>query len=257
MRFDVFTLFPEVFDPYIHTSIIQRAVSNHIIDIHLHNIRDWTQDKHHTTDDTPFGGGGGMVMKPEPIFISVEEVLGEEPSTPIILMSPQGEQLTHEKAASLSQKNRLGIICGRYEGVDERVRAHLATEEISIGDYILSGGELPALVLIEAVTRLLPGSIGDPGGAADDSFASGLLEHPHYTRPADFRGWVVPDMLLSGNHAEISRWRRKQSLHRTLKKRPDMIEPEKLNALDKELIEEIIEEKDIAESIIKFIRGET
>jgi tRNA (guanine37-N1)-methyltransferase len=239
MRFEVFTIFPDVFTPYIHTSIIQRAVTQEIIQIHIHNIRDWAEDKHQTTDDTPFGGGGGMVMKPEPIFAAVEAVLSEPPSCPVILMSPQGEQLTHHLAEDLGKYERLGIICGRYEGVDERVRAHLITNEISIGDYVLSGGELPALVLIEAVTRLLPGALGDPNGAKNDSFASGLLEHPHYTRPAEFRGWPVPEVLLSGNHKEIARWRRKKSLARTLMERPDLLSRLELEKSDQQMLEEI------------------
>lgn len=244
MRFDVFTLFPEVFHPYIETSIMDRAAASGIIEIRLHNIRDWARDRHHTTDDTPFGGGGGMVMKPEPIFSAVEDVLAKPPSAKVILMSPQGETLNQGKASELSREERLGIICGRYEGVDERVRQHLVDEEISIGDYVLSGGELPALVLMESVTRLLPGALGDPGGAADDSFSSGLLEYPHYTRPAEFRGRNVPHVLLSGNHAEIARWRRKQALLRTIENRPDLLEADTLAARDRELLKEIMEERE-------------
>ena len=239
MRFEIFTIFPDVFSPYIHTSIIQRAITQEIIQIHIHNIRDWADDKHQTTDDTPFGGGGGMVMKPEPIFAAIEAVISAPPSCPVILMSPQGEQLTHKLASELGGFERLGIICGRYEGVDERVHAHLVTREISIGDYVLSGGELPALVLIEAVTRLLPGALGDPNGAQNDSFASGLLEYPHYTRPAEFRGWQVPEVLLSGNHKEIARWRRQQALARTLKERPDLLNRLKLEKKDQRMLEEI------------------
>ena len=258
MRFDVFSLFPEVFKPYLQISILDRAVCNHIIEINLHNIRDWAQDKHHTTDDTPFGGGGGMIMKAEPIFSAVEATLGENPSIPIILMSPQGSLLTQEKAYELSKTDHLALICGRYEGVDERIREHLATQEISIGDYVLSGGELPALVLIEAITRLLPGALGDPGGAADDSFASGLLEFPHYTRPAEFRGWEVPEVLRSGNHKEISHWRRKQALLRTVVKRPDLLEKEKLSALDRDLLKELLDEGKISDKkLIKTLTGES
>ncbi len=244
MHFEVFSIFPQVFNPYIQTSIIQRAIDQHIIQIRIHNIRDWAKDKHHTTDDTPFGGGGGMVMKPEPIFAAVESVLATSPNCPVILMSPQGLKLTHGVAAQLSQHERLAIICGRYEGVDERVRRHLVSQEISIGDYVLSGGELPAMVLMEAITRLLPGALGDPMGAQNDSFASGLLEYPHYTRPAEFRGWQVPAILLSGNHIEISRWRRKQALYRTVKNRPDMINQIRLDKVDQQLMEEINKEID-------------
>jgi len=253
MRFDVFTLFPEVFHPYIETSIMDRAAAGGIIEIHLHNIRDWARDRHHTTDDTPYGGGGGMVMKPEPIFSAVEEVLGKPPSVKVVLMSPQGKTLDQDKAAELSREESLGIICGRYEGVDERVRQQLVDEEISIGDYVLSGGELPAMVLMEAVTRLMPGVLGDPGGAADDSFSSGLLEYPHYTRPAEFRGWEVPQVLLSGNHAGVARWRRKQALIRTAQNRPDMFETNALTALDRELLKEIIAQRPDLEPAIKNI----
>ena len=257
MRFDIFSIFPEVFDPYIDTSILQRACENKIIEIHIHNIRDWSEDKHHTTDDTPFGGGGGMVMKPEPIFSAVESVAGEKPDCPVILMTPQGRQLTHEAALQLSREEGLMILCGRYEGVDERVRQHLVTDEISIGDYVLSGGELPAMVLIEAVTRQLPGALGDPKGASDDSFANGLLEYPHYTRPASFRDWTVPEELTSGNHKAITIWRKRQALLRTLKKRPELILKAKLDSFDKKILKELIEQKiiPIPESIIKHIGG--
>lgn len=257
MRFDIFSIFPEVFYPYIDTSIIQRACANKIIDIHIHNIRDWSEDKHHTTDDTPFGGGGGMVMKPEPIFSAVESVAGGKPDYPVILMTPQGQQLTYDIAQQLSQEKRLMILCGRYEGVDERVRQHLVTDEISIGDYVLSGGELPAMVLTEAVTRLLPGTLGDPKGASDDSFTNGLLEYPHYTRPASYRDWNVPEELVSGNHKAISIWRKHQSLLRTLQKRPELILKAKLDSLDIKILRDLIEQKtiDIPKNIIKFIGG--
>jgi len=234
MRFDVFTIFPELISPYLETSILKRAIENDLISVHLHNIRSWAADKHHTTDDTPYGGGGGMVMKPEPVFTAVEEVLGSPPAYPLILLSPQGSHLDYKKAHTLSQQARIGLLCGRYEGVDERIRRHLVSEEISIGDYVLSGGELPVLVLIEAVARLLPGVIGDPDGAADDSFASGLLEYPHYTKPQDYRGWQVPEILLSGNHAAIRSWRREQALLRTLQHRPDLLVKAKLDDVDLE-----------------------
>ena len=234
MRFDVFTIFPELISPYLETSILKRAIENDLISVHLHNIRSWAADKHHTTDDTPYGGGGGMVMKPEPVFTAVEEVLGNPPTCPLILLSPQGSHLDYKKVHTLSQQARIGLLCGRYEGVDERIRRHLVSEEISIGDYVLSGGELPVLVLIEAVARLLPGVIGDPDGAADDSFASGLLEYPHYTKPQDYRGWQAPEILLSGNHAAIRSWRREQALLRTLQHRPDLLVKAKLDDVDLE-----------------------
>lgn len=256
MRFDVFTIFPEVFEPYINLSILKKAAENGVIDIRLFNIRNWARDKHHTTDDTPFGGGGGMVMKPEPIFSAVEETEGSSPACPVILLSPQGELLSYNLAKSLASENRLALICGRYEGVDERVRQHLVTHEISIGDYVLSGGELPALILIEAVTRLLPGALGDPTGAIDDSFANGLLEYPHYTRPAEFRGRKVPEVLLSGNHHEIEVWRRKQALVRTIQHRPDILKLDDLDKQDMRLLKELGQEIDLPEKIKDLLGGE-
>ncbi len=223
MRFDVFTLFPEVFVPYIDASIIARARARGLVDIALHNIRDWTTDRHHVVDDEPYGGGGGMVMKPEPIFAAVEGVLGSPPACPVILLTPQGRPFTQSVARELAQQPHLALLCGRYEGVDERVRDHLVTDEISIGDYVLTGGELAALVVMDAVTRLLPGVLGDPDAPAKDSHAHGLLEHPHYTRPPVFRGWEVPEVLRSGDHARIARWRREQSLRRTWERRPDLL----------------------------------
>ena len=178
MQFDIFTLFPEVFQPYLGISILKRAIANNLLEVNLHNIRDWSTDRHHTTDDTPFAGGGGMVMKCEPVFAAVEEVLGNPPTCPLILMTPQGRLFTQKIAQELAQQPRLALLCGHYEGIDERIRQHLVTDEISIGDYVLTGGELPAMILIDAMTRLLPGALGDPTGAEDDSHASGLLEYP-------------------------------------------------------------------------------
>ena len=236
MRFDVFTLFPDVFTPYLETSILQRAQENQLVEVRLHNIRDWTTDRHHVCDDMPYGGGGGMVMKPEPIFTAVESVLGIPPSCPVILLTPQGRVFTQTVANELSQHPHLGLLCGRYEGIDERVREHLVTDEISIGDYVLSGGELPALVLIDAITRLIPGALGDPEGAWDDSHATGLLEYPHYTRPPQFRQWRVPEILLSGDHAHIARWRRQQALLRTRLRRPDLLEKADLSESDRDFL---------------------
>ena len=187
------------------------------LSVDIHNIRDWATDKHQVTDEPPYGGGGGMVMKPEPIFSSVESILGQPPSCPVLLMTPQGEVLDQKKAQKLAEYDRLGIIAGHYEGIDERVREHLVTDEISIGDYVLTGGELPALVLIDVLIRLIPGVLGDPLAAANDSHASGLLEYPHYTRPEEYREWIVPEILRSGHHAKIDRWRRNQALKRTIK----------------------------------------
>lgn len=236
MRFDILTLFPGLFAGIFEESIVKRAIESGLVSIHLHNIRDYTTDKHHVTDDTPYGGGGGMVMKPEPIFRAVEAVMAEGPSGPIILLSPQGRLFTQEVALELATQPRLVLICGRYEGVDERVRLHLATDEISIGGYVLSGGEIPAMVVVEAVTRLLPSALGDPMAALRDSYAEGLLEHPHYTRPAEFRGHRVPEVLLSGNHAEIVRWRRRESLRRTLERRPDLLARARLSDEDREYL---------------------
>lgn len=232
MRFDVFTLFPELLDPYLNTSILKRAQVSKAIEVHSHNIRDWTTDKHRTTDDTPYGGGGGMVMKPEPIFASVEDILGVPPACPVILLTPLGRTFTQDIAFELASYDHLALLCGRYESIDERVCQHLVTDAISIGDYVLTGGELPALIIIDAVTRLLPGVLGDAEGATDDSYATGLLEYPHFTRPPQFRGWGIPEVLLSGNHAEIARWRRRESLKRTLMLRPDMLANANLSAED-------------------------
>jgi tRNA (guanine37-N1)-methyltransferase len=244
LRFEVFTLFPEVFEPYLQTSILQRARQNGLLEVSLHNIRDWTSDRHHVTDDEPYGGGGGMVMKPEPVFAAVEGVLGSPPDCPVILLTPQGRVFTqaaaYELAASaLGANPRIALLAGRYEGIDERIRQHLVTDEISIGDFVLTGGELPALMVIDAVTRLLPGALGDPDGALDDSHASGLLEYPHYTRPPQFRGWAVPDVLLSGDHARIARWRREQALLRTRQRRPDMLKTAKLTPQDRLFLDKL------------------
>jgi len=223
MHFDVFTLFPNLVTPYLEESILLRARERGLVRVDVHDIRAWTSDKHHVTDEPPYGGGGGMVMKVQPVFAAVEGVLGAPPSIPVILLTPQGRQFSQRVAEELVRLPRLALLCGRYEGVDERVRTHLVTDEISIGDFVLTGGELPALAVIDAVSRLLPGVLGDPDGAMDDSHATGLLEYPHYTRPAEFRGWGVPEVLLKGNHAEIERWRREQSLLRTWQKRPDLL----------------------------------
>lgn len=239
MRFDVFTLFPEVFSPYLQVSIFKRAIEARLIEVHLHNIRDWAADKHRTTDDTPFGGGGGMVMKPEPIFAAVEGVLGKNPACPIILLTPQGKQFTHKDADQLSRTPGVALICGRYEGVDERIREHLVTDEFSIGDFVLSGGELPAMMVMDAITRQIPGALGDPEGAQDDSFATGLLEYPHYTRPPDFRGWQVPSVLLSGDHARVTRWRRQEAIRRTFMRRPDLLPGARLSESDKAFLESL------------------
>ncbi len=242
MQFHILTLFPNLFCGVFEESIVKRAVESGLVTIAIHNIRDYTVDRHHMTDDVPYGGGGGMVLKPEPIFRAVEAILGpnvvqeRRPENQIILLSPAGRVFNQALAWELSERRRIVLICGRYEGVDERVREHLVTDELSIGDYVLSGGEIPAMVIVEAVTRLLPGALGDALGAARDSHSQGLLEHPHYTRPGEFRGWGVPEVLLSGNHAQIARWRREQSLLRTLQQRPDLLETAELSDEDRAFI---------------------
>lgn len=233
MHFDILTLFPGLFSGVFEDSIIKRACEAGLLSIALHNIRDYATGRHRVTDDTPYGGGGGMVMKPDPIFAATETVLGEQRgTTPIILLTPQGRLFTQQVARELARQQRLLLICGRYEGVDERVHQHLATDEISIGDYVLSGGEVPAMVIVEAVTRLIPGVLGDPAAPFEDSHAEGMLEYPHYTRPPTFQAYAVPDVLLSGHHAEIVRWRRQQALRRTWERRPDLLSHARLTDED-------------------------
>ena len=227
MRIDIFTIFPAIFESPLRESLLGRAIGAGILEIHIHDIRDATTDPHRQVDDEPFGGGPGMVMKPEPIFSAVES-LGPD-SGRMILLSPAGRRLDQPLVRELASEPRLILICGRYEGVDERVIEGLPAEEISIGDYVLSGGEVPALVLLEAVTRLVPGVIGKEESHERDSFGEeGLLDHPHYTRPREFRGMAVPDVLLSGNHAEIERWRRDTSMEKTRRNRPDLLDPDRL-----------------------------
>jgi len=243
MRFDIFSLFPEVFQPYLDISILKRAIANDLIEVHTHNIRDYATDKHHTTDDTPYGGGGGMIMKPEPVFAAVESVLGAPPTCPVILLCPQGELFTQEIARDLASHERLALLCGRYESFDERIREHLATRTISIGDYVLTGGELPALILLDAVVRLQPGVLGDDEATDDDSFSTdGLLEYPQWTKPADFRGWKVPEIMQNGNLGEQLKWKRQQSLIRTLKWRPDLLEKANLSETDWKFIQNYLVE---------------
>jgi tRNA (guanine37-N1)-methyltransferase len=239
MQFDVFTLFPNLIKPYLEESILQKARERGLLSVDVHDIRAWATDKHHITDEPPYGGGGGMVMKVGPITAAVDDVLGAPPACPVILLTPQGRKFSQQMAMDLVQHPRLGLLCGRYEGIDERVRMGVVTHEISIGDYVLTGGELPALILIDALSRLIPGVLGDPDGAADDSHATGLLEYPHYTRPPEFRGMGIPPVLLSGNHAEINRWRREQSLLRTYRRRPDLLETADLSEKDRKFLAKI------------------
>lgn len=229
LRFDIVTIFPEFFGEVFDFGIIRRARAAGLLSVTAHNLRRWAHDKHHITDDRPFGGGDGMVMKPEPIFEAVEELTGVAAGacpagTRVVLLSPQGKRLTQALAQELSAAEQIVVICGRYEGVDERVAQALITEEISIGDYVLSGGEPAAVVLVDAVTRLLPGALGSETSALTESFATGLLDHPHYTRPPEFRGMRVPEVLIGGHHGEIERWRQEQALEKTKKNRPDLLE---------------------------------
>ena len=221
MRLDIITLFPEICRAPLSESMMKRAQESGALDLHIHDLRDWTNDKHHVVDDAPFGGGQGMVMKPEPIFAAVES-LGKENSV-VVLMTPQGRKFTQEVAKQFSSNHHLIIICGHYEGVDHRVVEHLVDAEISIGDYVLTNGAIAAVVFVDAVARLLPGVLGHEQSAADDSFANGMLEAPQYTRPAEFRGWKVPDVLLSGNHAEIAAWRKREARRRTRENRQDLL----------------------------------
>ncbi len=221
MRIEILTLFPEACRAPLNESMMKRAQESGALDLRIHNLRDWTTDKHHVVDDAPFGGGQGMVMKPEPIFAAAEELRNE--NSFIVLMSPQGRRLTQESANEFSRRSHLVIICGHYEGVDHRVIEHLVNAEISIGDYVLTNGAIAAVVVVDAVVRLLPGVLGHEHSAADDSFSSSLLEGPQYTRPAAFRGWTIPDVLLSGNHAEIAAWRKEQALKKTSENRPDLL----------------------------------
>jgi len=235
VRFDIFTLFPEMFRGPLDESILGRARARGLIDIAFYNPRDVTTDRHHVVDDYPYGGGSGMVMKPEPLFAAVEAAHIEGP---IILLSPQGRVFTQAIARELAQQPRIALICGHYEGVDERVREHLVTDELSIGDFVLTGGELAAMVIVDAVSRLIPGVLA-PGSTEEESHTAGILEYPHYTRPPEFRGWRVPDILLSGNHAAIARWRRKEALRRTRARRPDLLDRAELTVLDRSLLVEI------------------
>ena len=221
MIIDVITIFPEMIRAALGHSIIKRAQEAQSVQITAHDLRDWTADKHRSTDDTPYGGGAGMVMRPGPLFTAVES-LGLDGAARVILTTPQGQTFTQAKAQEFSEAPRLVILCGHYEGFDERVRQHLATDEISVGDYVLTGGELPALVMIDAMVRLLPGVLGNDASAQGDTFSDALLEYPHYTRPPEFRGWSVPNVLLSGHHAEIAKWRRKEQFRRTRERRPDL-----------------------------------
>jgi len=258
MHFDILTLFPGLFESVFRESIVKRAVDAGLVSIAIHNIRDYAQDKHHVTDDAPYGGGGGMVMKVEPIILALEDILGAELiarqkqtgeiQVPIILLTPAGHLFNQEMAREFERYGHIVLICGRYEGVDERICELAVTHEVSIVDYVLSGGEIPAMVIVEAVTRLVPGVLGDMRALIEDSHASGLLEYPHYTRPAEFRGLQVPEVLLSGDHAKVARRRRQQALRRTWERRPDLLKRAKLSEEDRRFLETLQQQKESPEA---------
>ena len=240
MKFDIVTIFPRTFELPAGEGVVARAMSAGLVDVKVHDLRDFTTDRHRVVDDVPYGGGPGMVLKPEPFFRAVgriRETRGEPAA--VLLTSPQGTRLTQAVAARLARLPHVAILCGRYEGIDDRVRQHLATEEISIGDYVLSGGELAALVIIDAVGRLVPGVVGDERSVEADSFTRGLLDYPHYTRPAEYEGWAVPEVLLSGHHGEIARWRARQAVGRTMAERPGMLDVGRLEPLEREAYDRV------------------
>lgn len=237
MIFDVLTLFPDMFDSPLRESILGRAIKQGLLEVRAHNLRDWAEGKHLTTDDTPYGGGDGMVMKPEPIAKAIAELKQQAPTAKVLLMTPQGVPFQQHHARDLAQGSNLIFLCGRYEGFDERVRQTLVDAEFSIGDFVLTGGELPAMVMIDAISRNLPGVLGSSHSAETDSFVDGLLEYPQYTRPAVFNGMAVPDVLLSGDHGKIAGWRREQQLLRTLQRRPELLDKVSLSDLDRETLD--------------------
>ncbi len=248
MKVDIVTIFPRMFEGPLGEGIVRRAIDRGLVDIRIHDLRDFTDDRHRTVDDVPFGGGPGMVLKPAPLFRAVETIARER-GTPdsIVLTSPQGRAFTQAEAERLSGLGHVVLLCGRYEGVDERVREHLATEEISVGDYVLTGGELPAMVIVDAVTRLLPGAVGDEQSVAADSFTSGLLDFPQYTRPAEFRDLRVPEVLTSGHHGEIRRWRRREALRRTAERRPELLAGAELDDEERAIVRDVMEQREKGE----------
>lgn len=237
IRFDILSVFPDMFASVFACSLLKKAQEKGLVDIRVHDIRRYATDRHRMTDDAPFGGGGGMVMKVEPVDRALQAVAPDRDETLVVLLTPQGETFSQAIAEQLAQQRQIVLICGHYEGVDERVRICLVDREISIGDYVLTGGELPAMIVVDAVARLVPGVLGNADSAATDSFSMGLLEYPQYTRPAEYRGWQAPDVLISGHHAEIEKWRRRESLRRTLARRPDLLERVDLSADDLAMIE--------------------
>lgn len=237
--FDILSVFPEMFQSALGSSLIKRSIENGLVEVNLHNIRDYASDRHRTTDDTPYGGGGGMVMKVEPVANALKAIVPAGGKTLVILLSPQGETFKQKTVEELAQYSRIALICGHYEGIDERIREHLVDREISIGDYVLSGGELPAMIVVDAVSRLVPGFVGNSKSVLYDSFSTGLLEGPHYTRPREYESWKVPEVLLSGHQKKIDEWRRRESLKRTLQRRPDMLRQVDLAKEDKKMLEEL------------------
>lgn len=244
MRFDIITIFPEIFGSVFDFGIIRRAVEAKLISIKIHDLRDYTNDRHRQVDDRPFGGGAGMLMKPEPLFRAVEAVTNDSPGSSVVLLSPQGRLFDQSVAREYSQKEKVVLICGRYEGLDQRVVEHLITDELSIGDFVLSGGEIPAMIVVDTVTRVIPGALGCEQSAERESFVGGLLDFPQYTRPAEYRGMKVPEVLLSGNHAEIERWRWRKAIEQTLRRRPDLIEAHEVSADQRREMEKILHDID-------------
>jgi len=244
MKFDIVTIFPRMVEAGLAEGVVSRGIGRGLLDVAVHDLRDYTADRHRSVDDVPYGGGPGMVMKPEPLARAVEEIR-ESRGVPdaVIVLSPQGRQFTQTEAVRIGRLSHVVLLCGRYEGMDERVRALVATEELSIGDYVLSGGELPALIVVDAVGRLVPGVVGDEQSVDADSFSRGLLDYPHYTRPAEFAGLKVPDVLLSGHHAHVRRWRKKAALARTLERRPELLEQAALDDEERALLAEILKER--------------
>ena len=245
MKCDVITIFPEIFHAYLSEGILKRALQGGIIELNVHNLRGYTDDRHRTVDDYPYGGGSGMVMKPEPFFSAVETVCPDRAKRRVLVMTPAGKQFSQDMAYELSkEQRRILLLCGRYEAIDERVSTGLADDEVSIGDYILTGGELPALVIIDSVARLVPGVLGDNHSVEEESFSWGILDYPHFTRPPEYRSMLVPQTLLSGNHQEITRWRRKEALRKTLRARPELLDRSSLSDDDLNILKEIKEEQE-------------
>jgi len=244
MKLDIVTIFPRMVEAPLAESLIGRAIERGLLDVRVRDLRDYTEDRHRVVDDVPYGGGPGMVLKPEPFFRAVEAIVAERGAPDaVVLTSPQGERFSHAHAERLSRLERIVMLCGRYEGVDDRVREHLATEELSIGDYVLTGGELPALVIVDAVARLRPGVVGDEASVVSESFVRGVLDFPHYTRPADFRSMTVPAVLLSGHHAQVASWRRREAMRRTFERRPDLLDEATLDDEERQWLRELIEKR--------------